>query len=453
MVTFVLTWAILGVFYSDQQIWQIAMQNISSICCYLWDITLMFAQKRDALDLERQISLLQASGERKLRQLSILARDGSKPFFEDSEPISLTISLHPDEKKSRSYSKSSVASLPPKSLYDRCADAASRLASSPWSQAIFVGGIIAWLALGPKLDFGNDWQLYVNTATAVELIIMTTFLQNTKRRHRVYMHHFSTAVNQLDLELDLRLAAASGEKFVDAAVLVAAGAPSQPPAASWFRRNFGAHVIVDRYADFVGSSISITLSILLLGVWLALGKVMGYTNSNWWLIIGTYTGLVGFINAFVLRNVMKRLNRAVLACYDSLDLQDLKLAEVLGIQNIKAPAFVTGNMFYRMSAGLGRAAAHAVSTFLAFGLVIGLLATASAMKWTVTAQLICNTPTMILEGGMLLVLMMAHMASHEYMRARLQTVLLRRVQLQAALDALLLPFPQDLPLQKPLSCT
>ena len=52
---------------------------------------------------------------------------------------------------------------------------------------------------------------------------------------------------------------------------------------------------------------------------------------------------------------------------------------------------------------------------------------------------------------MLLVLMMAHMASHEYMRARLQTVLLRRVQLQAALDALLLPFPQHLPLQKPLS--
>ena len=30
---------------------------------------------------------------------------------------------------------------------------------------------------------------------------------------------------------------------------------------------------------------------------------------------------VGFIDAFVLRNVMKRLNKAVLACYDSLDLQ------------------------------------------------------------------------------------------------------------------------------------
>ena len=30
---------------------------------------------------------------------------------------------------------------------------------------------------------------------------------------------------------------------------------------------------------------------------------------------------MGFVDAFVLRNVMKRLNKAVLACYDSLDLQ------------------------------------------------------------------------------------------------------------------------------------
>ena len=29
------------------------------------------------------------------------------------------------------------------------------------------------------------------------------------------------------------------------------------------------------------------LSLLLLGVWLGLGKVMGYNNANWWLIIGT----------------------------------------------------------------------------------------------------------------------------------------------------------------------
>lgn len=37
------------------------------------------------------------------------------------------------------------------------------------------------------------------------------------------------------------------------------------------------------------------LSIVLLGVWLGLGKVMGYDDSNWWLIIGTYTGLVSHL--------------------------------------------------------------------------------------------------------------------------------------------------------------
>lgn len=70
-------------------------------------------------------------------------------------------------------------------------------------------GIIAWLALGPKMGFGNEWQLDVNTATAVELMIMTTFLQNTKRRHRLYMHRCSALLGSIDQELEERLDAAS----------------------------------------------------------------------------------------------------------------------------------------------------------------------------------------------------------------------------------------------------
>ena len=71
------------------------------------------------------------------------------------------------------------------------------------------GGIIAWLALGPKLGFGNEWQLDVNTATAVELMIMTTFLQNTKRRHRLYMHRCSAMLATIDQELEERLVTAT----------------------------------------------------------------------------------------------------------------------------------------------------------------------------------------------------------------------------------------------------
>lgn len=49
---------------------------------------------------------------------------------------------------------------------------------------------------------------------------------------------------------------------------------------------------MDRYARFMSSLWGLLLSLALLCVWLGLGNVMGYGNSNWWLIIGTYTGLV-----------------------------------------------------------------------------------------------------------------------------------------------------------------
>ena len=37
------------------------LQDVSSIGCYLWDITLLFAQQQDNRELSRQISLLQVS--------------------------------------------------------------------------------------------------------------------------------------------------------------------------------------------------------------------------------------------------------------------------------------------------------------------------------------------------------------------------------------------------------
>ena len=74
------------------------------------------------------------------------------------------------------------------------------------------GGIIAWLALGPHMDFGDEWQLNVNTATAVELMVMTTFLQNTKRRHRRYMHRCLALLAGIDDELEQRLLAVTQDE-------------------------------------------------------------------------------------------------------------------------------------------------------------------------------------------------------------------------------------------------
>ena len=66
----------------------------------------------------------------------------------------------------------------------------------------------------------------------------------------------------------------------------------------WWKHNFGVYVIVDRYANFIGSIGGIILSVVLLAVWLVIGSIMGYGNANWWLIIGTYTGLVSTSTCF-----------------------------------------------------------------------------------------------------------------------------------------------------------
>jgi len=54
---------------------------------------------------------------------------------------------------------------------------------------------------------------------------------------------------------------------------------------------------------------------------------------------------------------------------------------------------------------------------------------ASAMRWTTTAQLLCNTPTMIIEGFLLLVLIEAHCIADEVKGRHLRGVLERRLML------------------------
>ncbi len=131
---------------------------------------------------------------------------------------------------------------------------------------------------------------------------------------------------------------------------------------------------------------------------------------------------------------MKRQNAVILDQCDKLDVIDAEMAAILNVPQVATPAFVTPSFFGRISRSVGQCAAHIFSVFLAGVVVIVLLIAATCMGWSTTAQLLCNTPTMIVEGGMLLVLMMAHMASHQYMRARLQTFLQRRLAFQAAFD-------------------
>ena len=140
---------------------------------------------------------------------------------------------------------------------------------------------------------------------------MSIFLQNTKRRHRQYMHLCSKQIATATLELHERLCFAADRPEVRLACCLSSAkinisgpikklllqeleivVPDLDPAAPAdglvhkLRRGFA--VALDRYANFMGSIGGLLLSAALLGLWLGLGKILGYNNSNWWLIIGTW---------------------------------------------------------------------------------------------------------------------------------------------------------------------
>jgi low-affinity ferrous iron transport protein len=60
------------------------------------------------------------------------------------------------------------------------------------------------------------------------------------------------------------------------------------------------------------------------------------------------------------------------------------------------------------------------------GVVVVLLAIATGLRWSETGQLLCNTPTMIVEGFLLLVLFKAHNLGNIKRRGQVRMALERR---------------------------
>lgn len=68
---------------------------------------------------------------------------------------------------------------------------AARIARGAGHPLIFIGAclfLIAWVALGPTLDYSNDWQLVMTTVTSIIPFLMVFIIQNTQNRDSQAMH-------------------------------------------------------------------------------------------------------------------------------------------------------------------------------------------------------------------------------------------------------------------------
>lgn len=77
---------------------------------------------------------------------------------------------------------------------------------------IFYGaGILAWLGLGSMLAWCDLWQLYINTAVAVELTFTTMLLQNTRQHHSAYIEQCVEAIAVADSDIEGKLRHLTGD--------------------------------------------------------------------------------------------------------------------------------------------------------------------------------------------------------------------------------------------------
>jgi low-affinity ferrous iron transport protein len=191
---------------------------------------------------------------------------------------------------------------------------------------------------------------------------------------------------------------------------------------------------IDSFAESMGSGIGVVLSLAFTGLWIGVGPLLQF-GDNWVLIIGTFTGLIGFIDGFILRNLYSREEESVGTQFRLISASDSRLLDLL---NVPTPErrVAKPSMSKRFSLIIGNACGSPAASVGAVLFVIMLLIIATIMRWSETGQLLCNTPTMIIEGFLLLALIQAHNMANEERGEEFIGVLKRRLVLNSYVQTL-----------------
>ncbi|KAI1339292.1 Low affinity iron permease-domain-containing protein [Xylariaceae sp. FL0016] len=400
-------WGIWGAVDGPEDTWQVILQDVSSIQAYISATLLMRQQATSCRRVLGRICTLisrSKSNERMLGSISEKQRD------------QLRLSTHKVRADVMALTQNKEDWL------DRLSNSIAAGVGSLVFLGIYVMGIIVWAAMGPSLQFSDTWQLDVNTATALEITFTTVFLQNIRKQHERHLDKVIQAIETVDRDVEMKLRQMTGDTEMNQTV------HSTP--AQLNRWTTG----IDMWAYIMGGNIGVLLSVIVFSVWIAVGSPLGFSD-NWFLIIGTYTGLMGFIDGFTMKNVDHRESALAERHFQRLEDQDHNVFRLLDVEMPVSQQKTKQSLNLRISNAFGHYCGTTAASYGAFATVVTLIVIASAMQWTETGQLLCNTPTMIIEGLLLITLLQAHNTEDDRKRALYGDVLQRRLALDTHLAA------------------
>jgi low-affinity ferrous iron transport protein len=400
VILILIAWIIWGAVTGGPDTWQIAMQDGQSIQTYVWDTFLM----RQQMDADEKFLIL--SGKLKSR-LEAHKRLIMKMQQENPTKGKMTPELAQKIVCLEKYEEKLIAEVDKTTWFDKISEFCAKGLGNIYSVIIYWLGVFAWVACGdipantgtasqPNMQkWSDNWQMYINTAVAIELLFTSVFLEHVRARSNKSIMKKAKIFNEMDIELE-RFERTTCHDNEENELIVVHRIPRDR-----------IQKAISFYASVIGNGLGLIISACVFIAWFSIGDTMHW-NSNWWLIIGTYTGLVGFIDGFVLREVYFSLSRHEHEEFVSLFEESQGLLDMIQLPVQLKTYEQKANISVKASLWINRVCSNKWSVIVSVITVVGLVIMASALRWSETAQLVCNSPTMIIEGFFLLMLIQAH---------------------------------------------
>ncbi|ORX33308.1 hypothetical protein BD324DRAFT_640266 [Kockovaella imperatae] len=357
-------WALLGIKFSSSEKWPALISDIQAVLCYVFDSLLMRQQSNGyRWTMERVIRLKSRAASHQI----MLER--------------LELKVHPVDLE-----------LPQETRFGRFVTRCALVMGHIITIMLYWVAIGVWLGFGPKNSWSAQWLLDINSATSALMVLLFAFLANIRQRHAAYEEVCVKALEEMDEALDRRLREMTGYTDPSPEITIL------PPPTNVVQK------IIYYYAEVVGALIGIASLIIVLIVWVAMGPVVKF-SSGWWLFIGTYAGLVGMVDGFVLRNVQGQLQSHEEGQLGEIARMDRQMLARVGweVAQERSP----GRMA-RMSLAINRVCATQLMVVGGFITTLGLIIVSSVMRWNLVGQLLSNVPPSLIESFFMLILITGH---------------------------------------------
>lgn len=412
-------WAILGIAgYGHNTDWNVLISDIQAVVTYMLDSFLVrqqLAAHDNVLIVTAVLRSRTQSIEAILRQLP--RQPVARPPSGVDKPCAEAVKIE---------------SLPEDTWVGRAAKRLSDIAGHLATVLLFWIGVAIWLAFGPSQKWSSQWQLYMNSASSALMLFIFAFLCCVREQHGYHVGACLDKIQGTDEDLERTLRSLTGDCRAHPTVIVSA------PRVSRLQR------AINYYAEFIGSLAGVACLLVVVIAWAAFGAAFKF-DATWWLIIGTYAGLIGMNDGFVMRHMsaqfqaregaeLARLAEADLICQSLLPASatpEQPSADATKRSTLSRVLATLDRLTLHASLKVGWLCSHEYAVLVGVLVIAGLLVAASAFKWSLTGQLLCNVPPSIIESFMMLMVIQGHNENDAKTRGELRAVYKRRAVLLA----------------------